>query len=160
MRYTEAMRAFPLFVLVLLATAAAGTARADTTYIAVLDGLQNSPPLPQVTATGNATLVLNEAGTELSFTVTYQGLSSAEIGAHIHNARPGLNGPIAFTLPMGTPKAGIWQIPPDMVVELQAGRLYINVHTDTYSTGEIRGNIVIPVPVKSETIGSLKHIYR
>ena len=67
MRYTEGMRTSPLLVLVLLAAVAAGTARADTFYIVVLDGQQNSPPLPQVTATGNATLVLNEAGTELSF---------------------------------------------------------------------------------------------
>ena len=140
---------------------AASTAHADTTFMATLDGLQNVPPLPQVTATGSATLVLNEAGTELSFTITYQGLSSTEFGAHIHNARPGLNGSVVFTLPLGTPKAGTWQIPPDMVTELQAGRLYINIHTDTYSTGELRGNIMEQqVPVETSTIGALKHRYR
>ena len=140
---------------------AAGIAGADTTFIAMLNGQQNVPPLPQVTATGSATLVLNQAGTELSFTITYQGLSSTEFGAHIHNARPGLNGSVVFTLPLGTPKAGIWQIPPDMVTELQAGRLYINIHTDTYSTGELRGNIMEQqVPVETSTIGALKHRYR
>jgi hypothetical protein len=152
------MRPFLLSIALLLA---AGAARADTFFLATLDGVQNVPPIPQVTAIGSATLTLNEAGNELSFYITYQGLSSAEFSAHIHNARPGLNGSVVFTLPGGTPKVGTWQIPPDMVVELEAGRLYINIHTDTYSTGEIRGNVTAQhVPVERTTMGSLKHRYR
>jgi len=159
-RYNRGMRVRPITLAFLISLAASAVA-ADTTFLASLDAQQNVPPIPGVTATGTATLVLNEAETELAFTITYQGLSSAEFGAHIHNARPGLNGSVVFTLPLGTPKVGTWLIPPDMVVELQAGRLYINVHTDTYNSGEIRGNISEQqVPVESSTIGALKHRYR
>jgi len=150
-----------LLILAVAIVLAAPAVRADTTYTAVLDGQQNVPPIPGVTATGSATLVLNGAATELSFTIMYQGLSSAEFGAHIHNAGPRDNGSVVFTLPLGSPKNGVWQIPPAMVTELEAGRLYINIHTDIYNTGEIRGNIMQQqVPVETSTFGALKHHYR
>jgi hypothetical protein len=151
------MRRVLLAMILVLATTANG--RAETTFVASLDGLQNVPPIPAVDATGTALLVLN--GDELTFTITYQGLSSREIAAHIHNARAGVNGGVAFTLPLGTPKQGTWQIPPEMVTELEAGRLYINIHTELYEAGEIRGQIMQQqVPVESATFGSLKHRYR
>ena len=35
----------------------------------------------------------------LKYNITYGGLSSQEIGAHIHTGAVGSEGPIAFTLP-------------------------------------------------------------
>jgi len=140
---------------------ASGPASAATEFIATLDGLQNIPPLPEVTAAGAATLTLNDEQTELSYVVNFSGLSSPEFASHIHNAGPRDNGPIAFNLPMGSTKVGTWAIPPDMVTELLAGRLYINVHSDTYIAGEIRGNIIeVKVPVDRSTWGRIKSLYQ
>lgn len=126
-------------------------------FVATLDGTQNVPPNPFVTATGTATFVLNAAQTELAFHIEYTGLSSDEIASHIHNADFKNNGPVAFTLPIGSVKDGVWQIPPAMVTELLAERLYVNVHSQTYSIGEIRGNITeAQVPVTPLSIGELK----
>jgi hypothetical protein len=97
---------------------------AETTFSATLDGLQNVPPIPAVTATGTATLMLNDEETELSFVININGLSSPEFESHIHNAGSRDNGPIVFNLPSGSTKVGTWAIPPDMVTELLAGRLY------------------------------------
>lgn len=133
---------------------------AATTFSATLDGLQNVPPIPEVTATGTATLTLNDEQTQLSFVINISGLSGPEFASHIHNAGPRDNGPIAFELPLGSTKVGTWAIPPDMVTELLAGRLYINVHTDTYVAGEIRGNIIeVKVPVERSTWGRIKSLY-
>lgn len=133
--------------------------QASTTFKATLDGASNVPPIPSVTATGSASLVLNDDQTELSFHIEYDYLSSPESDAHIHNAGPRANGPIVFQLPIGEVKDGVWEIPPAMVAELLAGRLYINIHSDIYISGEIRGQIVQAVTVRTETLGAVKARY-
>lgn len=153
------MRIASILLTCCLVLAATGVS-AETTFLATMDAQQDVPPLSGITATGNIVLVLNDAQTELSFTIDYQGLSSPEVGAHIHNAGPRDNGPIVFALPLGTPKVGVWQIPANYVTELLAGRLYVNIHTQNYISGEIRGNIGAPVPVENHTWGAIKALYR
>ena len=42
---------------------------------------------------------------------------------------------------------GFDPIPPEEVVEtLRSGRAYLNYHTTVFGTGEIRGNVGLPVP--------------
>jgi hypothetical protein len=136
------------------------TASATTTFTATLDGLQNVPPVPSVTATGTATMTLNDAQTELSFVIHVNGLSSPEISSHFHNAGRRDNGPIVFNLPLGNTKVGTWAIPPDMVTELFAGRIFVNIHTENYLSGEIRGNVSEDlVPVEQSTWGKIKLLY-
>jgi len=137
---------------------APGPSSASTVFQVTINGASNVPPLP-VGATGLATLVLNDAQTKLSFNITYQGLTSPEIGAHIHNAGNRTNGPIVFALPAGTPKVGVWSIPAQYVTELFNNKLYINIHTETYAAGEIRGNIDNGVPAEQSTWGSIKALY-
>lgn len=154
------MRRF-VAVICLCLGCAAGAARADRTFVAVLDGEQAG--IPAVTATGSAVFVLNEDETELSYHVEYTGLSSPEIYSHIHNAGPRDEGPIEPSLPLavGTPKWGLWQVTADIVTKLASRRLYINVHTEMYGIGEIRGNISeqIIVPVAPTTWGAVKALY-
>jgi len=46
------------------------------------------------------------------------------------------------------------------VTELVAGRLYVNIHTEQYLTGEIRGNFMEQiVPVEETTWGSIKALF-
>ncbi len=136
-------------------------ALSETVFEATLDGLSNVPPIPAVSATGEAVMVLNNAQTELSYTITYAGLSSTELGAHFHNAGPRDNGGILTGLPLGSPKIGVWEVTAAHVVELFAGRVYINVHTNMYTGGEIRGNVVeADVPIQDTTWGRVKALYR
>lgn len=144
-----------LLVLLLLAPAAHG----ETVFVATIDGASNIPPR-SVVATGMATFTLNNDQTELAYHVTYQDLSSLEDSAHLHNGGPREQGGIVFALPVGTPKVGVWNIPPDMVTELFAGRIYINIHSVVYIGGEIRGNIMQQVATEASTWGSIKAFYR
>ena len=111
---------------------------ADTYYTAVLDGptAGNSS-----SATGTATFILNAAETEVSYVIEYGGLLGVETVAHIHNAPPGVVGPVFWDLDYGSPKTGIWPVGLFEVAELNAGRANILIHTDLYAAGEIRGNL-------------------
>ena len=149
-------------LLVLVAAMAAGTAHGSVTFEATIDGAQMVPPTASP-ATGTAVLVLNDAETEVAYSVTYSGLEGVETGAHFHNAGPGQNGGILLTLPIGTPKAGIWVVTAHDVGELYAGRVYVNIHTTLYPGGEIRGNIVESVaaaPDDGLTWGRIKALYQ
>ncbi|HPF35726.1 MAG TPA: CHRD domain-containing protein [Candidatus Krumholzibacteria bacterium] len=137
---------------------AATAALAETQFTATLDGASSGTPSP---ATGTAVMILNDAQTELSYTITYSGLTGTEVAAHFHNAPPGSNGPILEPLPAGEPKVGVWMVSPSDVVELMAGRVYINVHTNLYPAGEIRGNVTFDTVASEESsLSSVKTEYR
>jgi hypothetical protein len=145
----------------LLGLLLASPGMAERYFFATIDGLQNVPPHPEVTATGSAELVLNDTETELSYHIVYSGLAGTETGAHIHTAGARDIGPIVHPLPVGTPKDGVWQVTTDDVYLLTHKRLYINIHTTAYEDGEIRGNIMeIPTPVHATTWGAVKALYR
>ena len=130
---------------------------ADTIYTAILDGPTAGTESP---ASGTATLTLNSAQTEVTYVVDYSGLQGPEIGAHIHNAPPGMDGERLLLLFPGSPKVGTWAVSAFEVEELNAGRVYINVHTELYPTGEIRGD-VMSSSVANEAVswGAVKALY-
>ncbi len=112
--------------------------KADTYYTAILDGPTAGTDSP---TTGTAILVLNSAETEVSYVIEYGELVGIETVAHIHNAPPGVIGPVFHDLPYGSPKVGIWLVGPFEMAELDAGRVNILIHSDLYGGGEIRGNL-------------------
>jgi hypothetical protein len=147
---------------VLALTLVATSAPAEMTFVATLNGLNNVPPRPEITATGSATLVLNDEQTELSYRIEYNGITSPETASHIHRGGPRENGGIAYELPFGSLKIGVWtNIPPEDLTRLLDGKLYINIHTVNYFQGEIRGNIVEEsVATEPATWGAIKALYR
>lgn len=102
-------------------------------------------------------------------------LVAAPIGpVHLHNAPRGVNGPIVipfafdtatysdtatgFTLNVGgyafadaIALSGVSEAFDDFVAELKASNYYLNVHTDAFPAGEIRGQ-VSPVPVPAGVV--------
>ena len=84
---------------------AAGAAQAAVVFSAQLTGSQEVAPNGS-TATGSATLVLNDAQTALTYSITvtgidFTGTQTAATGdnlvaAHIHAAPPGVNGGVVF----------------------------------------------------------------
>jgi hypothetical protein len=113
---------------------------ADTGFSAALDGPTAGNTSP---ATGTATFILNEAETEVAYVIEYSGLLSTETVAHIHNAPPGVIGPVFHDLVFGSPKVGVWPVGPFEVAELRAGRVNILIHTELYPGAEIRGNLIL-----------------
>ncbi|MBP6820464.1 MAG: DUF1800 family protein [Acidobacteria bacterium] len=120
---------------------------ADVMYMASLrpEGSSFSP------ASGYATFKLSgdEKSGVLKF--AYSNLTTPETSAHIHGpADPGQSGGILFDLdtsPRLADGSYLWQFAnvgattvPQIIGALKTGRLYINIHSSRYPSGEIRGH--------------------
>jgi hypothetical protein len=151
-RFTSAALAMMLVV--------AGTASAETLYTAVLDGQQEVPEVA-TPAIGLATIVLNDAQTMATYHIEYNGLLGTETAAHFHIAPSGTNGAAVFALPAGSPKDGVWPVGPAEVTALNTAQVYVNIHTDQFPGGEIRGNFCFAaVETENATWGGIKTLYR
>jgi CHRD domain-containing protein len=95
---------------------------------------------------GSATVLF--AATTLCFGLTVNNLDEPS-AAHIHQERAGVNGPIVVPLTApanGDPGASSGCIPdvdPDLVEEIRThpGEFYVNVHTEKFPAGAIRGQL-------------------
>jgi hypothetical protein len=110
-----------------------------------MDGSQETPPVP-TPGTGTFDGV-RTAPNELSYTYTWQDLIGMGTAAHIHKSPPGVPGPIVvpLTFPSGhsgsiTDKATVDPVLLDDICAHPAD-YYVNVHTDLYPGGEIRGQL-------------------
>ena len=105
-------------------------------YVATLTGAQVVPPTGS-SATGAATLLLSPDGRSARVSLNFQAISSGETAAHIHGfADVGQNAPVRYDLPFG--QFSDYQINfagPTPNPEL----LYIDVHSNQFPNGEIRG---------------------
>ena len=160
------MRLRYVVVLAVAALAFASPALADTGFSASLDGLQEVGPNASP-GTGSATLVLDNAQANLSYVVTYSGLTAARTAAHIHGpAAPGVNAGVLHGLlnQTGTTSGsanGVWAIPAAQLPNLFNGLMYLNIHTGNFPGGEIRGQINgAPTASRATTWGRLKKLYQ
>jgi hypothetical protein len=121
------------------------------------------PPVESV-ARGHAVLRLSRDGTELHYRVTVSRIENVTM-AHLHLAPAGANGPVvALSCPPGPPAqliegrvngvlaAGTITASDlvgllggatlaELVDEIEAGNVYVNVHTSAYPAGEVRGQL-------------------
>ena len=134
-------------------------ASAALQFECVINSTQEVPANPSP-ATGTGAFTLNDAETQLSINVSFSGLTSPQTAAHIHGpAAPGVNAGVRFGFPLGSPVITVWAIPAADVTSLKNGLLYVNVHSQTYPGGEIRGQIVASTPTLPRSWGKLKAIY-
>jgi hypothetical protein len=62
--------------------------------------------------------------------------------AHVHTGSVGTNGGPAFTFPsIASPMTGNATIPNALADDISRGRAYVNLHSNTNTNGEIRGQI-------------------
>jgi hypothetical protein len=117
-------------------------------FTALLNAGQEVPPRGS-SAQGLAFMTFNSTNGELCYSISYQGLTSAEILAHFHApAPPGQNANVLFDIspspsPLGSPKTGcVGPLSKQNVRDLRDGLFYINIHTSTFPGGEIRGQVL------------------
>jgi len=137
--YRSALAVALLTPLVALPALAAST----KTFIALLNGAQETPPTTS-TALGLALLTFDESTKMLCFSLSFTPLETSEVAAHVHGpGAPGQSADILFALPAGNPKNSCEQITSGkQKKDLKKGLLYMNIHSAQHPGGEIRGQIV------------------
>jgi hypothetical protein len=160
---------------VLVFTASAAVAQGPVSLAANLRGFDE---VPAVSSFGNGTFeaTLSDDLTELTYELTYSGLSGTVTQAHIHLAQPNVNGGIMVFLcsnlgngPAGTPEcpeegsvsrtvsaadiiagANAQGVPAGNFFRFQRALRqnmgYANVHSDRFPGGEIRGQVQVTSP--------------
>lgn len=110
-----------------------------TLFTANLTGVQETPP-NNSPGTGTATLLLSPDETTARVSLNFSGLTGTQTAAHIHGpGAPGVLAPVLFPLPNGNLSDFLISPTATDVQNLKNGLLYINVHSNNYSNGEIRG---------------------
>src|SRR5258708_22109128 len=110
-----------------------------TLFTANLTGAQETPP-NNSPGMGTATLLLSPDETTARVSLNFSGLTGTQTAAHIHG--PGATGvlaPVLFPLPNGNLSDFLISPTSTDVQNLKNGLLYINVHSNNFSNGEIRG---------------------
>ncbi|PSL32975.1 CHRD domain-containing protein [Planomicrobium soli] len=109
-------------------------------------------------ATGDAHIHFNEDGTSLEFTVNAEDLENTMAG-HFHSGAPGENGPVVVPLfENDEPTDYNGEVATGTVTEedltgemswdeftkaMVEGNIYVNLHTEQYPDGEIRGQVMM-----------------
>jgi hypothetical protein len=128
-----------------------GTAHAAIhQFQAIMSGSQESPPNGSP-GTGTATLQFDDTTNALTLVGNYSGLLGTTTASHIHMAPPGVNGPIIIPLTHTGGQSGTLSgggiLTAAQVTALFNNGLYVNVHTNMFPGGEIRGVItLVPAP--------------
>src|SRR5262245_28273953 len=120
---------------------------ATITYFVYIDGLQEGNAS---TATGSATVILDDVANTLDVSMTYTGLSSPTNNAHIHCCSlPPTPAPVIIPwvppFVLGATSGtfnNVFALTPTQVTQIKSGQSYINLHTVNFPGGEIRGQIV------------------
>ena len=154
---------------------AAAPAKAQTTYTCVLTGASENP-VNASSATGSATVVLNAAQTQLTISCQFHNLLGTYTASHIHAAAlPGVNAGVRFGF-VGVSAGWVFSnanhdgvltnfiaagVTPADVANLNNGLDYVNVHSNLFPGGEIRGQLAVAqVPTENATWGRVKALYR
>ena len=162
-RYSIALAAATLLVL-----APISAPRADTGFSVSLNGL-NEVPVNASPGTGSGTLVINNAQTQVTYSITYQNLTSNRTAQHIHAPAPvGINAGVVVPLlatgttsgtVSGTTLLGVNAL--NIVRWMVNDSAYVNIHTINFGGGEIRGQIHMDAtPTRTTTWGRIKQLFR
>jgi hypothetical protein len=124
-------------------TFAAGAANADAQkYVAHLTGAAEVPA-NAATAKGDISALLDTDTGQLSYTVTYSGLSGPATDAGFYGpAGKAAEGPVvAAAASAASPISGTIKLTVQQTRDLNSGNWYFNVGTSANPKGEIRGQL-------------------
>lgn len=125
---------------------------AGEVYAAVLTGAEETPALA-TTARGVSWLTVSANRQSVNVKIYTSGLSGDITSAHLHQGAAGVAGDAVKMLSVTGDKRGVtgeWVVgdgagdmTPARYNDLEAGNLYVNVHTTANPNGEIRGQLIL-----------------
>jgi hypothetical protein len=115
-----------------------------------LDGSQEVPATGSP-GSGVATAVFNNLTGEMTISGSYTGLAGTVNNAHLHGyAATGANAGVVFGLTHTGGNSGTFSgsgtIPGADIANVLNGLTYINIHSTVNTGGEIRGQLINPIP--------------
>jgi hypothetical protein len=94
-----------------------------------------------ITGAGAVTATLD--GTRLAIDVSFEGLTGIATAANIRRGPKGIPGPVVFDLVIPKTASGKFsatlELNAEQVNDLQAGRMYLQIHSERAPDGSIRG---------------------
>ncbi len=137
------MRSTAIAAAIALGLFAGAAQAASIQYHAVLNGASEVPPV-KTEGSGELFATLNTETRELSYTLTFSGLTGPATAAHFHGpAKSGVNATPVVTINLQGqgPIHATATLTEAQMKELMDGQWYVNVHTPTNKGGEIRGQV-------------------
>ena len=120
------------------------TAFAETVNLkGSLNASQSVPPTNS-NGTGNLQATYDTATKQLTYTVTYSGLTGNATAAHFHGpADPDKTAGVVVPVQgsVASPIKGTATLTDAQATDLLAGKWYFNIHTEANRPGEIRGQV-------------------
>ncbi len=120
-------------------------------FVAELRGAAEVPGPGDEGATGRAEVEASADNDQLCFDIVAEGLDSAVAGAHVHEGEAGASGGVVVGIGLPTSSEGgtdTWtdvcvDVDPALVEEVAGSpeRFYVNLHTETFGSGAIRGQL-------------------
>jgi hypothetical protein len=157
-KFFSAIFAMAVILLVLYSGCKKKSNGPDVTYrthtaIVQLNG-SNEVPVVATTGMGTANITYSEQSKTIAYTITWQlgSATATTTGMHFHGAENGSNStssPIVIEIPgfttasSGTLTGTTRVLNTAEISQLLSGKWYVNIHSSDFTSGEIRGNIVL-----------------
>ena len=115
-------------------------------FSASINAAQETPPTGE-SGTGTCTATYDSVTNQLSYTITWSGLTGAPTAMHFHKADVGVPGDVEIPI-TGFPATASGTLSSNATVDqaeeqdLLEGKFYVNIHTAAHAGGEIRGQLV------------------
>jgi hypothetical protein len=150
-KLTALLLSLPLFILISCSDDTADVERDNIYYGTIsMTGAQETPPVTTA-ATGTIDANYNRLTKTLSYNIVFSGLVDSAVAAHIHGlGEVGVKADIVQTF-ANFPRRKAGSYSGSLLIDgvkfteeyLLGGRYYINIHSKTYSGGEIRGQLTL-----------------
>jgi hypothetical protein len=116
-------------------------------YTATLTPAEEVPPAADSKGTGTAELRVDSRTNEMTWKVSYSGLTGPATAGHVHGpaakgANAGVVIPFTTLTPGATSAEGKGTMTQAQYGDLAAGLYYVNIHTAKYPGGEVRGQLM------------------
>jgi hypothetical protein len=125
--------------------AAAPVLAEEIKYQAELTAAEETPPTDSA-GTGKLEATYDTETKMLTWTITYQDLTGPVTAAHFHGPAPvgeKADPVVPLAAPYDSPLSGGEALTDEQYQDLSKGLWYLNLHTDKYPDGEIRGQVIL-----------------
>ena len=150
-KLTALLLSLPLFILISCSDDTEEVERDNIYYGTIsMTGAQETPAVT-TSATGSIDANYNRLTKTLSYNIVFSGLVDSAVAAHIHGlGEVGVKADIVQTF-ANFPRRKAGSYSGSLLIDgvkfteeyLLGGRYYINIHSKTYSGGEIRGQLIL-----------------